>query len=71
MKRAFPEDIAKEAGVFPSAVRKPADSGVIEMKRDWNGWRWTDNPLKEDRQVRRLLASGGLAEQDSDASGTK
>jgi len=71
MKRAFPADIAKAAGVSPSAVRKLADSGVIEMKRDWNGWRWTDNPLKAVRTVRRLLDSGGLASQDSDASGTK
>lgn len=70
MKRAFPADIAKAAGVSPSVVRKLADSGIIEMKRDWNGWRWTDNPLKAVRTVRRLL-SGGLASSDNNASQSK
>ena len=64
MQRAFPADIAKAAGVSTSLVRKLADDGRITMKRDWNGWRWTNKPEKVIQQVKRLL-EGGVMENDS------
>ena len=65
MKRAFPADIAKATGVSGGLIRKLADNGQIEMRRDWNGWRWTNQPEKAIQEVKRLLG-GGEMENDSD-----
>lgn len=55
MERATTQDIAKLANVNVKTVRKIADKGLVESRRDYNGWRIFPNPEKAAETVRQLL----------------
>jgi hypothetical protein len=57
-KRSFPTDIARAVGVSPGFIRNLVDAGKIKMSKDFNGWRWTDEPAKVIQKVRDLLNEG-------------
>lgn len=39
--------VAEQAGVHPSTIRRLEEKGVIEVKRDHNGWRVYDKSAVE------------------------
>ena len=55
MKRATVINIAEIAKCSPSTVRKLADKGYVESRRDYNGWRIFPNPEEAAKIVRGLL----------------
>lgn len=62
MERATTQDIAKLAKVNVKTVRKYADRGFIESRRDLNGWRVFPQPEQAAETIRQLL----LGETTSD-----
>jgi len=55
MERTTAQHIAKLANVNVKTVRKYADRGHIESRRDLNGWRIFPNPEEAAKIVRGLL----------------
>ena len=55
MDRATVKNIATIAKCSASTVRKIADKGYIESRRDYNGWRIFPDPEQAAQTVRRLL----------------
>lgn len=66
MKRITVRDIAKLANVNVKTVRRIADKGLIESRRDYNGWRIFPNPERAVEVIRQLL----LGQTDRDTSPT-
>ena len=55
MKRTTVKAIADMAKCSPHTVRKLADRGYIEARRDYNGWRIFLEPMQTAETVRQLL----------------
>jgi len=55
MRLATVQDIAERAGVAPKTVRKIADAGLIESKRNYVGWRVFPQPEQAAEKIRQLL----------------
>lgn len=55
MDRATVSSIAELAGCSQDFVRKTADRGFIEVRRDLNGWRVFPNPEQAAKTIRGLL----------------
>jgi Mn-dependent DtxR family transcriptional regulator len=55
MQRATVRTIADRVQCSPSTVRKLADEGYIESRRDYNGWRVFPHPEQTAETIRRLL----------------
>ena len=49
-------EIAKQAGVDINTVRKYADKGLVESRRNVNGWRVFPNPDKAIKQILGLMS---------------
>lgn len=55
MDRATVKDIATLVKCSPSTVRKSADRGFVESRRDYNGWRIFPKPERAAETIRQLL----------------
>ena len=55
MQRTTVAGLAKLADCSANFVRKVADGGFIETRRDWNGWRVFPDPAGAARTIRELL----------------
>lgn len=49
------QEVAKHAGVSPKTVRRLADLGWIESRRNYTGWRVFPHPEQAAETIRRLL----------------
>jgi DNA-binding transcriptional MerR regulator len=50
------KDIAEMTGLNINTIRRWADRGYIESKRDYKGWRIFPDPTKTVRRINGLLA---------------
>ncbi len=55
MERATVSEIAEMTGLHDNTIRRYADRGIIESKRDFRGWRFFPEPLKTVKRIRALL----------------
>ena len=55
MQRATPAEIAEMVGVHPATIRRWADKGIIESRRDFRNWRFFPRPAQTVRRIRGLL----------------
>ena len=55
MRRFTVNDIAKSAGCSAHLVRKLADDGFVESKRDYNGWRIFADPEQAVRVIHKMI----------------
>ena len=55
MKRATVNYIAALVGCHRSTIRKLADKGLIESRRDYNGWRIFPEPEETIQKAKELL----------------
>ena len=55
MERATVSEIAEMTGLHDNTIRRYADRGIIESKRDFRGWRFFPEPLKTVERIRALL----------------
>lgn len=55
MTRATPADIAKATGLHANTIRRYADKGYIEVKRDFLGRRFFPDAAKTVKRIRGLL----------------
>ena len=55
MHRFTVNDIAKSAGCSAHLVRKLADDGLVESKRDYNGWRIFVDPEQAVEVIQKLV----------------
>ena len=55
MERTTAQDIANLANVNVKTVRKIADKGLVESRRDYNNWRVFPNPQQAAETIQRLL----------------
>ena len=65
MKRATVNYIAALVGCHRSTIRKLADKGLIESRRDYNGWRIFPEPEETIQKAKELL---GLDDSDEEFS---
>jgi len=54
-QRATVGDIAALTGLHANTIRSYADSGIINSKRDFRGWRFFPEPQKTVKRIRGLL----------------
>lgn len=55
MEKALVSDIASLTGLHENTIRRYADKGIIESRRDFRGWRFFPEPLKTVRRIQGLL----------------
>jgi len=55
MERATVSEISDMTGLHANTIRRYADRGIIESKRDFRGWRFFPEPLKTVRRIKALL----------------
>ncbi len=55
LRRTSIKDIASQTNVAPSTLRNWCDEGILEVERDFRGWRWFPNPDETIRKVKALL----------------
>lgn len=55
MERTMVKDIAKAVGLHENTIRRYADRGYIEAKRDFLGRRFFPHPVQTITRIRRLL----------------
>ncbi len=55
LRRTSIKDVAKKTNVSPSTLRNWCDEGILEVERDFRGWRWFPNPEVTVRRVQDLL----------------
>jgi len=55
MRRATVRVIADQTGLHPNTIRRYADEGIIEAKRDFRGWRVFPNPEATVKRIKGLL----------------
>ena len=63
MERTMVKDVASLAQCSPKTVRKFADRGLIESRRDYNGWRIFPNPKQAAQTICRLLLGEGTSDE--------
>lgn len=66
MDRATVKKIADLVQCSPSTVRKIADQGHVESRRDYNGWRIFPNPTQAAKTIRQLLLGDDSAKARSE-----
>jgi excisionase family DNA binding protein len=55
MERLSTNEIAELTGVHSNTIRRYADRGIIESKRDFRGWRFYPEPMKTVKKIKALL----------------
>lgn len=55
MERATVSEIAEMTGLHDNTIRRYADRGIIESKRDFRGWRFFPEPMKTVKKIKALL----------------
>jgi DNA-binding transcriptional MerR regulator len=55
MERATVREISAMTGLHINTIRRYADRGIIESKRDFRGWRFFPEPLKTVKKIKALL----------------
>jgi excisionase family DNA binding protein len=55
MERLSTNEIAELTGVHSNTIRRYADRGYIESKRDFRGWRFYPEPMKTVKKIKALL----------------
>lgn len=55
MKPATVRDIAEMTGLHDNTIRRYADRGIIDSKRDFRGWRFFPEPVKTIKKIKALL----------------
>jgi len=55
MKCATVKDIVDLTGLNQNTIRKYADEGIIESKRDFRGWRVFPNHMETVKRIEGLL----------------
>lgn len=59
MEKLGIRDIAEMTGLHTNTIRRYADRGYIESKRDFRGWRHFPEPIKTIQKINAML-SGDL-----------
>ena len=67
MERATVSEIAEMTGLHDNTIRRYADRGIIESKRDFRGWRFFPEPMKTVKKIKALL-DGDLKLKESKQS---
>jgi DNA-binding transcriptional MerR regulator len=55
MRRATVSDIAIMTGLHENTIRRYADRGLIESRRDFRNWRYFPDPTETVLRIRKLL----------------
>ena len=55
MERATVKEISEMTGLYINTIRRYADRGWIESKRDFRGWRFFPEPMKTVKKIKALL----------------
>lgn len=55
MERATVSEIAAMTGLHENTIRRYADRGIVDSKRDFRGWRFFPEPQKTVKRIRGLL----------------
>ena len=55
MKRCTVKEMSSLTGLHVNTIRRWADLGIIESRRDFRGWRFFPRPMETVRRVRGLL----------------
>lgn len=55
MERATVSEISEMTGLHENTIRRYADRGIIDSKRDFRGWRFFPEPLKTVKKIKALL----------------
>lgn len=55
MERATVSEISDMTGLHANTIRRYADRGLIESKRDFRGWRFFPEPMKTVKKIKALL----------------
>ena len=55
MERVTVSGIATMTGLHQNTIRRYADKGIINSKRDFRGWRFFPEPLKTVKRIQGLL----------------
>lgn len=54
--RVTVQDMANRTGLHVNTIRRWADKGIIESKRDFRGWRFFPNPEAAVVRIKGLLS---------------
>lgn len=55
-KRLLAKDLASETGISTSTIRRLADRGMIDSRKDWNGWRvFSSDAIKQLKEIAGIV----------------
>lgn len=55
MRNATVKTVSELSGIHGNTIRRWADRGIIESKRDFRGWRFFPDPSATAERIRKLL----------------